>query len=252
MYDIVQEELVTILESPALATPVSDLKDSTNLYDALVRIIARELAVNEVERAALVDVFSEIFLNSEDVRHGAVGDITKCLHSDPAAFSILQPLVFFKGLHATTVARCAHELWTQGTFQQKQTALLLQSRASVAYAVDIHPGAELGKAIFLDHAHGLVIGETSVLGNNIVLLHGITLGGTGKDRGKRHPTIGNDVVIGEKATVLGNITLGDGVRVGAQAIVTKNIAAGQTVIGTNKVLNPTAEDTGYYSWFYEI
>ena len=161
--------------------------------------------------------------------------------------------------------RAAHALWTAaedgGDAGARQLALLLQGRASARFDVDIHPGARVGAGVFVDHASGVVVGETAHVGPGCVLLHGVTLGATGKPTfgAKRHPTVGRACVLGAGATVLGDVAVGDGATVGAGAIVTRDVPAGSTVVGVNKLVEkppPAAADGGEevdpFSWFYDI
>jgi serine O-acetyltransferase len=190
---------------PILESMVSHISLSENIYEAMASVIANELSGGrEVE--PLYNLLKRTCYESKSVRQGIVSDLTKALEDDPAVTSPLQPLLLFKGVHAITTARIANSLWCQGDVVSRHMALSLQSLSSRAYGVDIHPGATFGNAVFLDHATGLVIGGTSVLGNNIMLLHGITLGGSGKYTvDKRHPTICDNVIIGATATLLGNV-----------------------------------------------
>jgi serine O-acetyltransferase len=159
---------------------------------------------------------------------------------------LLQPFLFFKGFHATQVQRVSHCLWKRGDFESRCTALALQSRISEIWAVDMHPGAVLGRGLFLDHAHAVVIGETAQIGERCTMLHGVTLGGTGKDNSgeRRHPSIGDDCVIGAGSTILGDIRIGDRCVVGAQAVVTKDVDDDRTAVGLNRILEPEAKAEG--------
>jgi serine O-acetyltransferase len=134
----------------------------------------------------------------------------------------------YKGFKALQIHRIAHKLWLQN---RNELALMLQSLASQCYGVDIHPAAILGSGLMLDHGSGIVIGETTVVGNNCSFLHGVTLGSSGKETGNRHPKIGNNVLIGCNATILGNISIGDSCKIGSGSIVTKSIPAGATAVG---------------------
>ena len=155
----------------------------------------------------------------------------------------------------------AHTLWCGGGAAQMGAALMLQSRASELFGVDIHPAATVGNGVMLDHATGVVVGSTAVLGSDLYCLHGVTLGATGKPTfgAKRHPTVGRACVLGAGATVLGDVAVGDGATVGAGAIVTRDVPAGSTVVGVNKLVEkppPAAADGGEevdpFSWFYDI
>ncbi|PWA69591.1 serine O-acetyltransferase [Artemisia annua] len=134
----------------------------------------------------------------------------------------------FKGFIAIQCHRIAHYLWLEN---RKVLALMIQSRVSEVFALDIHPGAKIGSGIMLDHATGVVIGETTVIGNNVSILHNVTLGGTGKTSGDRHPKIGDGVLIGAGTCVLGNIGIGDGAKIGAGSVVLKDVPAKATVVG---------------------
>ena len=150
------------------------------------------------------------------------------LERDSACNELHLPLLYFKGFHALQIHRVAHWLWIQN---RKSLALYLQNRTSCICGADIHPAAQLGSGIMLDHATGLVIGETSVVGNDVSILQSVTLGGTGKQEGDRHPKIGNWVLISAGAKILGNITIGDGAKVGAGSVVLKDVPAHTTVAG---------------------
>lgn len=147
---------------------------------------------------------------------------------DPAARSALEVILLYPGLHAIVIYRITHFLYRRKLFL---FARLLSQFGRAFTGIEIHPGAVIGKRLFIDHGMGVVIGETSVLGDNITLYQGVTLGGTGKEKGKRHPNIGNNVVVGTGAKVLGNITVGDNSYVGANAVVIKNVPPNSTVVG---------------------
>lgn len=156
------------------------------------------------------------------------GEVKAAFERDPAATSFLEVLLTYSGLHAIIMYRIAH-----GLLKLKVPFLprFISQFAKFITGVEIHPGAKIGKDSFIDHGMGVVIGETSVLGDNVTLFQGVTLGGTGKQRGKRHPNIGNNVVIGTGAKILGNITIGDNSYVGANAVVIEDVPANSTVVG---------------------
>ena len=137
-------------------------------------------------------------------------------------------MLYFKGFHAIQIHRLAHWLWNQN---RKDLAYYLQSRSSAAFQTDIHPAARIGRGIFLDHATGLVVGETAVIGDDVSMLHGVTLGGTGKENEDRHPKIGRGVMIGAGATILGNIEVGCCARIAAGSVVLQPVPAQKTVAG---------------------
>jgi serine O-acetyltransferase len=155
-------------------------------------------------------------------------DVRTVFERDPAAVSTLEVLLLYPGLHALWFHRVAHWLW------HKKAPFLPRFISHVARfltGIEIHPGAEIGRRFFIDHGMGVVIGETAEVGDDVTMYQGVTLGGTGKERGKRHPTIGNGVVIGVGAKILGAITIGDNVRIGAGAVVLKDTPPNTTVVG---------------------
>jgi serine O-acetyltransferase len=155
-------------------------------------------------------------------------DLMAVAKRDPACSRMIEPLLYFKGFHALESYRIAHWLFKAG---RKDFALYLQSLTSRFLQVDIHPAAKIGRGIMLDHATGIVIGETAAIGDNCSLLHGVTLGGTGNEKGDRHPKIGRGVMIGAGAKILGNIEVGDCARVAAGSVVLKDVPPRTTVAG---------------------
>src|ERR1700683_586321 len=155
-------------------------------------------------------------------------DIAAVLESDPAARSVFEVVVLYPGLHAVWVHHLSHWLWRHGL---RFLARYVSQVARLFTGIEIHPGAELGRRLFIDHGMGTVIGETAVVGDDVTLYQGVTLGGTGKEKGKRHPTLGDKVVIGSGAKVLGNITVGDNCRIGAGSVVLRNVPANSTIVG---------------------
>ncbi len=157
-------------------------------------------------------------------------DIASALERDPAARSSLEILLLYPGLHALWIHRIAHWLWTRGV-GVKLPARWISQLARGLTGIEIHPGAQLGSGVFIDHGMGVVIGETAIVGNDVTLYHGVTLGGTSLNKGKRHPTIGDRVTIGAGAKVLGNIEIGADSRIGANAVVVKSVPENSVVIG---------------------
>jgi len=155
-------------------------------------------------------------------------DVRAVFDRDPAATSFVEVLLTYSGLHALIFYRITHLLW------KNKIPLLPRWISQVGKfitGIEIHPGAEIGKELFIDHGMGVVIGETTIIGDGVTLYQGVTLGGTGKEKGKRHPTIGHNVVVGTGAKVLGNITIGDNSYVGANAVVIKDVPPNSTVVG---------------------
>jgi serine O-acetyltransferase len=155
-------------------------------------------------------------------------EIKEAQKKDPAAKSFLEVLVLYQGLHAIVCYRAAHFLYKMRLFFP---ARMFSQCARFFTGIEIHPGAKIGKRLFIDHGMGVVIGETSIIGDNVLIYQGVTLGGTGLVKGKRHPTIGNNVVIGAGANILGDITIGDNSYVGANAVVIKDVPPNSTVVG---------------------
>jgi serine O-acetyltransferase len=147
---------------------------------------------------------------------------------DPAAKSVLEILLCYPGFHAVLLHRLAHKLYKAGF---TTTARALSQTSRFFTGIEIHPGAQIGRRFFIDHGMGVVIGETAIIGDDCLIYQGVTLGGTGKERGKRHPTLGNRVVVGTGAKVLGNIEIGDNVRIGAGSVVLKSVPPNSTVVG---------------------
>ncbi len=155
-------------------------------------------------------------------------DIQCVFERDPAARNVFEILTTYPGLHAVMAHRVSHVLWNMGL---KWLARMNSTLSRWFTGIEIHPGAKIGRRFFIDHGMGVVIGETAEIGDDCTLYHGVTLGGTSWDKGKRHPTLANNVVVGAGAKVLGPITLGDGSRVGSNAVVVKSVASEETVIG---------------------
>lgn len=155
-------------------------------------------------------------------------DIDNVIKNDPAARSSIEVFFLYPTINVLIHYRIAHFFYERRIFF---LARLISQFARFITGIEIHPGAKIGKGLFIDHGMGVVIGETAEVGDNVLLYHGVTLGGTGKEKGKRHPTVGNNVVIGAGAKILGPITIGDNSKVGANSVVLKNIPAGSTVVG---------------------
>jgi serine O-acetyltransferase len=155
-------------------------------------------------------------------------DVAAVFESDPAARSRFEVIFLYPGLHAVWTHHLSHWLWGHGL---RFPARFVSQVSRLFTGIEIHPGAEVGRRLFIDHGMGTVIGETAVVGDDVTLYQGVTLGGTGKQKGKRHPTIGNGVSIGSGAKLLGNITIGDNCRVGAGSVVLRSVPANSTIVG---------------------
>jgi len=206
----------------------SSILHHNSLEKTLGYRIALKLSSDEMIPQILREIVDEAYAADSSLGDEARADITAVMERDPACHSPLQPLLFFKGFQALQAYRVAHWLWKQGRLEM---AYFMQMRSSEAFGVDIHPAAVLGKGIMIDHAHSIVIGETARVGDNVSMLHSVTLGGTGKEDDIRHPTIENGVLIGAGAKVLGNITVGYCSRIAAGSVVLQEVPPCKTVAG---------------------
>ncbi|MCM0081469.1 serine O-acetyltransferase [Geomonas sp. Red32] len=198
------------------------------LEDALSYHLAGKLASPYLSSMSLRDVANQAFASSEEIRVAVRRDLTAVLERDPAAKGLAQPFLHYKGFHALQAYRIAHWLWKS---ERRPLAFFLQNRISEVFAVDIHPAALIGKGILIDHGTSVVIGETAVVGDDVSMLHEVTLGGTGKESGDRHPKVGYGVLIGAGAKILGNIKVGDCSKVAAGSVVLQEVPPHATVAG---------------------
>jgi serine O-acetyltransferase len=198
------------------------------LEDAVCHRLARRLQHAALDSGLLHKMFHEVLEAEPSLGDAFRADLMATAKRDPACSRIIEPLLYYKGFHALETYRIAHSLWKAG---RKDFALYLQSLISRFLQVDIHPAAVIGKGIMFDHATGIVIGETAVVGDNCSMLHGVTLGGTGNEKGDRHPKIGRGVMIGAGAKILGNIKVGDCARVAAGSVVLSDVPPRRTVAG---------------------
>lgn len=228
-------------EEPMLASFVNAaiLRHET-FADALAHRMAEKLEDKQLDSLVINDVVHEALRADPKIAQYAAADMLAIAERDPACRSLLQPFLYFKGYHATQGHRIAHHLWNEG---RETLAFHLQSRVSERFGVDINPAARIGQGIMIDHATGVVIGETAVVGDDCSILQGVTLGGTGATGIDRHPKIGNGVLLGAGSQVLGNIKIGDQARVAAGSVVLKPVPARCTVAGVpaRPVGGPCAE-----------
>ena len=217
-------------------------------HDSLARVLAfhlsSKLSSPIMDARALFEVYLQALAADERIINAIKCDLLACYDRDPACDEYSLPLLYFKGFHAIQAHRINHWLWNNG---RKTLAYFLQNRMSEVFGTDIHPAARFGHGLMLDHATGFVVGETAVLGNDISILHGVTLGGSGKESGDRHPKVGDGVMIGANASILGNIRIGSWSKVGAGSVVVADVPEHTTVVGvpakpTGKAANmPAAE-----------
>ncbi len=228
-------------DEPALANYITGCVTRHTDFGASVRcVLSAQLATSQVPADLINQAFAEASRSQPGILDAAMRDLQAHVDRDPATLGYLTAFLYFKGYHALQVYRFANWLWQQG---RTALALYLQARASQVYDVDIHPAAKIGKGVMIDHATGVVIGETAVVEDDVSMLHGVTLGGTGKECGDRHPKIRRGVLIGAGAKILGNIEVGEGAKVGAGSLVLEPVAPHTTVAGVPaKVIgHPLAE-----------
>ena len=213
----------------------------TCLADALSYQLARKLGDQELRAMSLREIADDAYAADPSIVAQAEADLHAVFERDPACKGYLQPLLYFKGFQALQSHRIAHWLWRQG---REAMAFHLQSRVSELFQVYIHPAAVIGQGAFLDHGTGIVIGETASVGDDVSMLHGVTLGGTGAGRGDRHPKIGKGVLLGAGAKVLGNITVGDHAKIASGSVVLRDVPAHCTAAGVPaRLINcPTCEE----------
>jgi len=236
------EALAAARKESALASLLATvILNHKSLADALSYQLARKLGDQELRAMTLREVAQEAYANEPSLVEIAEEDLRAVFERDPACKGYLQPFLFFKGYLALQTQRVSHWLWNEG---RETFAFYLQSRMSELFQVDIHPATRIGRGVFVDHGTGIVIGETAVIGDGVSMLQGVTLGGTGAQRGDRHPKIGRGVLLGAGAKVLGNIEIGDYAKIASGSVVLKPVPAGCTAAGVPaRLVNcPTCEE----------
>ena len=227
--DLVSLSIQIVKKEPALEALMNKLVLTCRSFDqCLARIISSKLASYEVDRQQLFQICMQAYADNPNLLCDAIADVYAVVNRDPASSSIVRVLLFLKGPHVLESWRVSHWLWEK---DRKDFASFLQSRISDVFSVDIHPAAKIGKGLMLDHATNIVIGETAVIADTVSMLHDVTLGGTGKEQGDRHPKVGLGVIIGAGAKILGNIRIGEGAIVGAGSVVLRDVPAHTTVVG---------------------
>jgi len=206
----------------------STVLNHTKLEDALSFLLAHKLESATLTAAALRDLIDEAYAKDPKIAEAIREDIAAVCDRDPACDGFANILLYYKGYHSLQAYRAAHYYWTQG---RKSLAKYLQSRMSEVFGVDIHPAAKIGHGILIDHATGVVVGETAVIEDYVSLLHEVTLGGTGKKTGDRHPKVRRGVLIAAGAKILGNVEVGEGAKIAAGAVVLDDVPPHTTVAG---------------------
>ncbi|RJF86885.1 serine O-acetyltransferase [Oleomonas cavernae] len=218
-----------IVNEPLLAGPVQRrILNHDRFEDALASMLSVKVASESLGSAALRGLIGQAQADDPTLAVSSRADLSAVVERDPAVKGPAHPFLFFKGYQALQLHRIAHHLWLDG---RRDLALFLQSRASEVFGVDIHPAAPIGRGVMLDHATALVVGETAVIGNNVSILQKVTLGGTGKESGDRHPKIRDGVLLAAGAIVLGNIVVGTNAKVAAGSVVLEDVPPCATVAG---------------------
>ena len=258
-----QEAEEAYQREPKLAPLFFDsILNQPSFETAVFHRVAARLKNDVVSLALIVQAFGEACADDGCIAEAAKADIAAVLERDPACERLIEPLLYFKGFHAIQAHRLNHWLWHNG---ERDFALYLQSRSSEVFQTDIHPAAKVGHGIFLDHATGLVVGETAEIGDNVSMLHHVTLGGSGKEHGDRHPKVRYGVVIGAGAAILGNIEVGEHARIAAGSVVLKPVPAHATMAGVparvvriaesdepSRSMDQTLSDLAYQAFNYTI
>jgi len=223
-----EAETVVRQEPPLAPFIYAALLEHDTLASAVVQRVSDRLDHPAVSATVIRDAFLEAIADAPAIVDAFRTDTVATYDRDPATTRFLEPVLYFKGFHAIQAHRLAHWLWRR---RRTDFAFYLQSRSSAVFQTDIHPAAKIGQGIFLDHATGLVVGETAVIDDDVSLLHGVTLGGTGNESGDRHPKIRRGVLIGAGAKILGNIEIGHCARVAAGSVVIRPVPNNVTVAG---------------------
>jgi serine O-acetyltransferase len=227
-----------LVHEPALATLLlTSVLDRRSFEEAVIYRIGLRLANETVPASVVIDRFTRALDADPGIGPAFHADLAAFVERDPACTRLIEPLLYFKGFHAIETHRLAHWLWCN---EQYDIALYLQSRSSDLFQTDINPAARIGRGIFLDHATGLVVGATAVIEDNVSLLQNVTLGGTGKETGDRHPKIRHGVMIGAGAKILGNIEVGACSRIAAGSVVLHSVPAHSTAAGVPAKIVGTA------------
>lgn len=232
--DPLWQEIRADVESEARREPLlagflrAAILDHDGLGQALAFQLAEKLASPRLGAAPLRELITDALADDPEIAAAIRADLLAIRKRDPACTGHCEPLLYFKGFHAVEAYRISHWLWRN---DRKALALHLQNRISEVFAMDIHPGARLGSGIFIDHGTGVVIGETAVIADDVSMLHGVTLGGTGKESGDRHPKIGPGVMISAGAAIFGNITIGEGAKIGGGSVVLEDVPPHRTAVG---------------------
>ncbi|ADP70306.1 serine O-acetyltransferase [Rhodomicrobium vannielii ATCC 17100] len=230
VWEVIRDEARDIAQrEPELTAFVyATVLNQRTLEQAVCHRLASRLGHEDVNSDLIRQIFNGVIETNPELGVVFRADLSAVYDRDPACSRLIDPLLYFKGFHALETQRFAHALWQQGRLD---FAMYLQSQSSRVFGIDIHPAAKIGRGIMFDHGSGIVIGETAEIGDNTSLLHSVTLGGSGKETGDRHPKIGRGVMIGAGSKILGNIHVGDCARIAAGSVVLKDVPPKTTVAG---------------------
>lgn len=230
IFPALAKEAEKLAETDLALAPLlsSVIQPSKNLCEAVGRLLSEKLATKHLPEGLLLQLFADFASAVADLENVIERDMRAVAEHDPAARDWVAPFLFFKGFHALESYRLAHYLWNA---DRQHLALFLQNRISDLFAVDIHPAARIGRGVMMDHATGIVIGETSVVEDDVLFWHSVTLGGRSFAPGDRHPKIRSGAILGANSTIIGNIEIGRGAKVAAGSVVVGDVPAGATVAG---------------------
>ncbi len=230
LWDELCQEAIQEMERDAALGPwlQKTVLQRPDLETALAALLKGKLDCADEGIPPVEQLLEQGFRSAPGVGAAMRADLAAVRERDSACTTLLEPFLYFKGFHALQVHRCAHVLWNQ---ERRVLAKFLQSRSSEIFAVDIHPAAWIGSGLMMDHATGIVIGETSVIENNVSIMQDVTLGGTGKEQGDRHPKVEEGVLISAGAKIIGNIRIGAGAKIGAGSVVLQDVPPHTTVAG---------------------
>lgn len=239
----VQEEALAAAEGEPMLSGFlyATILNHSSLENAVIHRVSQRLDHADVPATLISQAFDGLLGEHSSWSETLRTDIQAVFDRDPACERYIEPLLYFKGFHAIQTHRLAHWLWNEG---RRDFALYLQARSSAVFQTDINPAAKMGRGIFLDHATGLVVGQTAEIGDNVSILQDVTLGGTGKEFGDRHPKIGSGVLIGAGAKILGNIRIGQCSKIASGSVVLQEVPPHSTVAGIPGRIVGTTEDCG--------
>ena len=242
VWKALRDDAARIAETEELLAPVvTDLiLGRADFSESLAAVLARRLAGGDLSESQRLSLARETFATFDSIVDAAAADLAASIERNPAYPDAVTPFCYAKGFHALEWYRIAHALYNGG---RRALAFAIQGRSNDAFSIDINPAAKVGVRVFIDHGTGVVIGETAVVGDDVSILHGVTLGGSGKESGDRHPKVAAGVLLSAGAEVIGNITIGEGAKIGAGSVVLKAVAPHTTVAGVPaKVVGRTRDE----------